>query len=144
MNTWVPYLAELVGAPDNETYLIGHSMGVQTIMRYLQSINEVIGGVVAVAGFFALKPLSLEGPEAEAIAEPWLTIPIDTDLVKAHTNSITAIFSDNDKYVGLDNVNLFADRLGAKTIVLHAKGHMGSEDNVPQIQEILDAVVDNE
>ena len=32
---WVPKLAEIVGVPDEQTYFIGHSMGCQTIARYL-------------------------------------------------------------------------------------------------------------
>ena len=35
IDLWVPALAQAVGAPDVELVLIGHSIGVQTILRYL-------------------------------------------------------------------------------------------------------------
>src|SRR3989338_169649 len=51
---WVPKLAETVGVPDEETYFVGHSMGCQTIARYLESLPAEIkiGGAIFVAGFF--------------------------------------------------------------------------------------------
>src|SRR3989344_9568337 len=64
---WVPALAAAVGEADEETYFVGHSMGCQTIARYLESLPEEKqlatskplrkearrgGGAVFVAGFF--------------------------------------------------------------------------------------------
>ncbi len=36
----------LIGNPDNETYLVGHSLGSPTILRYLESLqdDQMIGG----------------------------------------------------------------------------------------------------
>src|SRR3990172_7377088 len=67
---WVPQLAKYVDAED-ESYLIGHSMGCQTIMRYLEKLpaGVKIKGVVLVAGFITLRGLN---PEEQVIAQPWL------------------------------------------------------------------------
>ncbi len=140
IDKWVPYLAAQVGWPDTNTYLVGHSIGVQTILRYLQTLDRPVGGVVAVAGFFTLIPGSLDGPGEEKQAKPWLETPIDTDKVKQNTNKIIAIFSDTDKFVGLENVDYFKKRLGAQTFVLNKKGHMGSSDGIQELPEILEAV----
>jgi predicted alpha/beta hydrolase family esterase len=50
---WVPYLAEQIGLPDDKLFLIGHSVGCITILRYLETLREKqrVGGVVLVAGF---------------------------------------------------------------------------------------------
>src|SRR3989344_1157111 len=37
---WVAKIAEVVGMPDENTYFVGHSIGCQTIMRYLQTLPE--------------------------------------------------------------------------------------------------------
>lgn len=141
MALWVPKLAEVIGQPDDQLVLIGHSMGVQTIMRYLASIERPIAGFVAVAGFFTLIPGSIGTADDEKVARPWLTTPIDTDKVKANAQKIVAIFSDDDPYVALENVALFESRLGAKTIVLHNKGHMGGSDQTTELPEALEAVL---
>lgn len=53
LKLWLPKLIETVGEPDEELYLIGHSAGCITIMRYLEQLpaNVKIGGIVFVAGF---------------------------------------------------------------------------------------------
>ncbi len=136
IDTWVNHLAELIDQPDKQTYLVGHSIGVQTILRYLETINQPIGGVLAVAGFYTLIPDCLEGPEEGTIAKPWLETPINNEKVRINAGRIRAIFSDNDPCVGLENVELFKQRLAATTLVLKNKGHMGTEAGFKQIPEI--------
>lgn len=143
IDLWVPKLAEVVGAPDEELVLIGHSMGVQTIIRYLESIDRPIAGFASVSGFFTLIPGSIGSADDERVAEPWLMIPIDTDKVKVNAKRIVAIFSDNDKYVPLENVELFKNRLGAETIILHSRGHIGGGDNVKELPEVLEWTLGN-
>jgi len=139
---WVPKLAETVGTPDSELVLVGHSMGVQTIMRYLATIDVRIAGFVAVAGFFDLVPGSIGSRDDERVAQPWLTRPIDTDRVKRNAGKIIAIFSTNDPYVDVKNVDLFKRRLAAETIVLPSRGHLGGGDKVTSLPEALKAVQD--
>jgi uncharacterized protein len=53
LTEWLPHLQATVGAPDTETYLVGHSLGCPTILRYLESLKngEKTGGALLVAGF---------------------------------------------------------------------------------------------
>src|SRR3972149_7057895 len=50
IKSWVETLRKAVGSPDKDTYLVGHSIGCQTILRYLETLrlNERVGGVVFV------------------------------------------------------------------------------------------------
>lgn len=137
IDRWVPFLEKLVGTPDKETYFVGHSIGVQTILRYLEKIDTVVGGVLAVAGFYTLTDDAFEDEEDKQIVKPWLDTPINNEKVKKNANKITAIFSDNDPFVLLENKNYFKERLGAKTIVVKNKGHIGGSDNVKEYPLIL-------
>lgn len=114
---WVSYLAGLVGKPDKNLYFVGHSVGCQTILRYLETLkNRKVGGIVLVAPW--LKLTGLETKEEKEIARPWLETPIDFDKVKKTTDKIAAIFSDNDPFVPLEeNKRLFEEKLNAKIIV---------------------------
>lgn len=141
IKSWVSALKEAVGAPDEETILVGHSIGNQTIFRYLASLNTQvkIAGVVSVAGFFNLPNLSTQ--EEKDIAKPWLETPIDTEAVKRHAKRIIAIFSDNDPDVDLSDKELFENRLGAETIVEHNKGHFSDDASVTELPVALEAIV---
>jgi predicted alpha/beta hydrolase family esterase len=51
MNAWVGYMKKVVSNPNKECYFIGHSLGCIAILRYIEGINNEVGGIVMVAGF---------------------------------------------------------------------------------------------
>ena len=140
INSWINKLNESVPNPNLETCFIGHSIGCQAILRYLESLdNKVkVGRIVLVAPWFNLQNLE---KESEKIAKQWIETPIDLDKVKKHLTKITAIFSDNDPWVSLSDIEVFKSLLGAKIIVDHNKGHFSSEDNITSLQLVVNEVV---
>ncbi len=141
---WVPALKNAVGIPDEETYFVGHSMGCQTIARYLESLPEgtVIGGAVFVVGFFK-RLMGLEDDvNVQETDRHWLDTSLDLQKVKSHLPKSVAIFSDDDPWVPLDNQDDFQDILGSKIIIESNKGHFsGARDNCFQNQAALDALL---
>lgn len=137
---WVEKLANEVVEPDENTFFVGHSIGCQTILRYLEKLPESIkiGGVVLVAPWTTLKNLS---EDEEKIASPWIQTPIDWNKVKNHTDKFISIFSDNDSVVDSENSKVFKINLGAETIVEKNKGHFSGEDNVNELPSALDSVL---
>lgn len=143
IDAWVAKLAETVGTPDEEMHLVGHSIGCQTILRYLaeRSESEKVGNVVLVAGWLERGGLQDLEPEEVPIARPWLETPFDYDRAREAAMSITAIFSDDDPVVPLENKHLFADKLGARVIVQHGKGHFSEDSGVNELPAALDALI---
>lgn len=140
IESWVKKLAETVGTPDENVILVGHSIGCQTIMRYLDSNAEAhIAGAVFIAPWLTLQ--NLEDEESEKIAKPWLETGIDFEHVKNAADSFTAIFSDNDPFVNEENQKMFKEKLGAKIIVEHGKGHFTEDDGIAELPAALDAVL---
>ncbi|HII15147.1 MAG TPA: hypothetical protein HA362_02440 [Nanoarchaeota archaeon] len=139
IDAWVSFLKKTVKAPNTDTYFVGHSIGCQTILRYLQETNVAIGGAVFVAGWLTLK--GLETGEEQGIAKPWLETPIDFRKARKCLEKCTAIFSDNDPFVPLENINLFREKLGAKIIIEKQKGHFTESDNVKELPSVLDALL---
>lgn len=140
---WVPKMKDVVGMPDENTYLIGHSMGCQTIIRYLEGLPEgtKIGGAVFVAGY--LKRLTnLEDDElVRDVVREWLSTPIDLKKVKSHLPKSVAIFSDNDPYVPLDNREEYEEKLGSKIFIEHGQGHFSGSTGTTELPAALDAVI---
>lgn len=123
INDWVSYLSKEVGKVDQNTFFVGHSIGCQTIIRYLESLNEnsKIGGAIFVAGWFNLN--SLETEEEKEVATPWVENSINFIKVKKIINKSFALFSDNDPYVPISNSDLFKNNLGSKIKIEKGKGH---------------------
>ncbi len=138
IENWVPYLKDMVGEPDENTYFVGHSMGCQTIMRYLEGLPEgsKVGGVVFVAGFVTLE--NLETEEEKELANAWLGTPLDLEKVKDKSDNFVAIFSDNDPWIPLSDSDIFKEKLGAKIIIQHEKGHFSKFDGITELPIVLE------
>ena len=136
---WVKYLEENIKDVDEQTYFIGHSIGCQTILRYLEKLHKHkrIAGCVFVAPWFEL--INLE-PEEMKIAHPWINTQIDFSRILDHCNNFLAIFSKNDPYVHLDEIEKFKKNLGAKIIIKEKQGHFTEEDGIKKIHEILEFI----
>ncbi|MFZ3044011.1 MAG: alpha/beta fold hydrolase [Minisyncoccia bacterium] len=137
---WVSALAASVGTPDADTYFVGHSMGCQTIARYLAGLEQsvTVGGVVYVGGYFDSLTLG-EGEDVE-VWDEWRDAPLDLSRVKMYAPKSIAIFSDDDPFVPLDNAKRFEQELGSEIVIEHAQSHFNGDEYV-QIPFVLDAVL---
>lgn len=135
---WVSYLKKVVGKLDEETYFVGHSIGCQTILRYLEqeNYNSKIPEVIFVAGWFKLD--NLEDKEVKEIADPWINTPIDFNKIKQKIEKLTVFLSGNDPYGYVkENQRNFKEKLGADVIIEDNKGHFTEEDGIIEIPEVL-------
>lgn len=83
-----------------------------------------------------------EGEEVVEIARPWMETPIDFEKVKMTSHKITAIFSDNDDFVPVSEEKFFTEKLGAKTIMEHEKGHFSPAENISELPSALEAILE--
>ncbi len=135
---WVRYLASVVGAPGKDTYFIGHSIGCQTIMRYLETLNAPVGGAIFVAGWFNLE--NLEGEESIKIADPWINTPIDIAKIKKILPKSILIISDNDDYGAFkENTDKFAQFV-SHTVVLPNAGHITQTQQPAILSQFMNLV----
>ncbi len=141
IKSWVAHLAKVIGQPDKNTSLVGHSIGCQTIARYLETLPEggIFNKVVFVSGFVKLKGLE---EEEKNIAKPWIKTPIKWGEVRRHAKDFVAIHSDNDPYVSLTNADFFKKNLRAKIIIEHKKGHIGGSDGFKKLFSALKALLE--
>ena len=137
INEWTSHLKKIIGKLNKETILIGHSIGCQTILRYLEKegFNDKVN-VVFVAGWFKLD--NLEDKEVEEIAEPWLKTTINFDKIKEKIDNLIVFLSSDEPYNYIDeNKEIFEKRLEAKVFILKNRGHFTEDDGIKQIPEIL-------
>ena len=133
---WVGYLRKNIRDVDEETYFVGHSIGCQTIMRFLEKLhkNKKIAECVFVAPWFNL--INLEAEEIK-IAHPWINSPIDFGRIKEHCTNFLAIFSNDDPSVHLDEAEKFKENLGAKIIIKKRAGHFDNAEKIPEVLEFI-------
>lgn len=144
IEAWVSKLSETV-SPSESTILVGHSIGCQAILRYLQTLppTKKIRGMVLIAPWMELdeKTIEEEGEEVKEIARPWMETPIDFNKVKNLIGKAVAIFSDNDSYVPLAQKTVFKKKLSAEVIIEKGKGHFAVGDGITTLPSALNAIL---
>lgn len=135
VNAWLKKLTETVGTPDKNCFLVGHSLGCITILRYLETLkkNQEIGGAVLVAG----RSYSLGKKATETFFK---TLP-DWKKIRTHCKKFIAIHSDNDYYVPLEESETFRKNLGAEIVLKPGMKHFTGEDGVTELPAALEAVL---
>jgi uncharacterized protein len=143
LKKWLPMLTEIAGKPDEGLFLIGHSLGSATIMRYLENIDEdeKVGGVVFVAGFSDINNPKLEFEEIKNFFET----PIDLEKIKNKSkNGFIAIHSDDDPYVDLKYADIFKEKLGAEIIIKHGMKHFSGaiegEESCVELPDVVQSI----
>jgi predicted alpha/beta hydrolase family esterase len=140
IDTWVKHLEDNVYYVDQDTYFIGHSIGCQAVLRYLETNKgSQLGGVILIAPWLQLT--GLENREEKDIATPWIERTIDFVSIRNMTGKFITIFSNNDRFVPLEvNKNAFEKALNPKIIIENNKGHFTEGDGVldlPIVREEL-------
>lgn len=141
---WNEKLNRLIKNLDKNTYFIGHSIGCQAILRYLEKLplKTIIGGAVLIAPWINLKPETFGDEEAREIGRPWLETPIDFNKIRKHLKKIICIFSDNDPFVPLSDKDIFKEKLGAEIIIEHKKKHFSGDDNIKELPIALNKLLE--
>ena len=103
--------------------------------KWLPHRGSSVAGAVLVAGF-----AERLGDEFRAI-EGFVQPPLDFGRVKKNCERMVAIFSDNDPYIPLSQAEVFEKKLGAKVVVLHARGHFSSSEGTTELPEARDAIL---
>lgn len=118
MNSWLLHLYDEIKHLDEDTYLVGHSLGAMAILRYLEAIPAThrAGGIILVAGFCE----SMNIPEMKS----FFTTPLDYQKIKSTAKKIVAINSDDDPWVPLHFGENLRKKFGAELIILPHAGHI--------------------
>ncbi len=136
IESWVSHLDEQVGNLRPDDIFIGHSIGCQTILRYLEKASGAVNKVILVAPWFTLT--NLEKDQAWQIAEPWFTSPMDFTQIKNKAKKFITIFSDDDPWVPYqENRQMFAAKLDPEIITLQKRGHITADEGSLELPELL-------
>lgn len=130
---WVEEIRRHVeGNKDNELYLVGHSLGVPTILHYLEQASPTvhIKGAVLVSG--PSEKISNEK------AKGFLNTPIDFARVKEHATHFAVIHGDDDPVVPLQNGAFLAEKLGCDLVIIHEGKHLNGGAGFYQLPECLE------
>jgi predicted alpha/beta hydrolase family esterase len=142
--TWVPEIARAVGADPEElerTVLVGHSIGCQAILRYLETFppDRRILGMLGVAGFWQVD-------DPWITLSPWLDVPLNLARVKSAAEKFVILISRDDPISSNSkrNAELWQNRLAAEVSVIPGSYHFMRASEPVILQALLDNFLQNQ
>jgi predicted alpha/beta hydrolase family esterase len=148
ISEWVSFIGGLVGEPDKETVLIGHSLGAQAVLHYLEALGGAgrsVGKTVLIASNFpvGMSPKAAdERTGGDKVLEPWLVSGLNPAWVRKAAGKCTVILSDNDPYIPFGEAKASFDaNLQAEIVVESGKGHFNEDDRITALPAALAAVL---
>jgi len=139
-SVWLKTMQNLIVSPNENTYLVGHSLGCQAIQRYLESLDgdKKVGGVVFVAGWVNDPMWEGRTKEEEKVVHDWFDIQKDYKKIKSHCNKFISIFSSDDPFILKSNWDEAKNIIGSEVKVLYSRGHFDHKE----LPEALEAVLE--
>lgn len=142
VEAWVGALRHAIRNPDEETVLVGHSLGCLTLLLFIQSLPDDarVGKLILVAPVFdAVMRLS---DEEKKLFEPWLNAPLDYERIRSKTRSVAVFLDDSDPWIPLQSTQEIAkEKLGAKIIIEHAAAHFSDEEGKVEVPAVLKEIL---
>ncbi|MEK9131661.1 MAG: alpha/beta hydrolase [Patescibacteria group bacterium] len=119
LNEWVGEIKRHIeGNKTDQIYLVGHSLGVPAILRYIESAKDTFGvcGAVLVSGPFE--------KNSNKKIEHFLEKPFDFDLIKSKMKNFAIIHGDTDTVVPKYHAEKLSENLGEKVTWIKDGGHL--------------------
>lgn len=130
---WVQTIKGLVGKSGDDCILIGHSLGVVAILRYLEVADKKVAGALLVAG-----PVEYNGLKE---IENFFSKGFNWEEIRKNCEKFVVIISDNDRYVPIRHGEIYRKNLAAKVMLLPGRGHFSSDEGCTSLPEALDAII---
>jgi uncharacterized protein len=136
LGAWLATVADAIGTPDEQTVLVGHSLGCITLLQHLAARTDDwrLGGLVLVAGFAAKVPGIGE-------VDPFVARPVPGREIAERTARRHVVVADDDPIVPRHLTEDLARLLDADLTVVDGGGHFRARegfDRLPALETVLD------
>lgn len=137
---WVNKISETI-TPDENTFFIGHSIGCQAILRYLETIDVKVGGAVFVAPWFRLD--NLESEEVIQIADPWISTPMNFEKIRENLPKLKSFISSDEPYgFIMENTEKLQKELQSIVVLAPNQGHFTEDDGKNEFPDVVKAILE--
>lgn len=131
---WVKTISEAVFSPDENIFLVGHSLGVPAILRYLETIDESkkIGGVVLVSG-----PVFETKKDGYERVDNFLKDSFNFEHIKKVCKKFAIVHGSDDGVVPFSNAEFLADKLSCDLLSVEGGKHLNGSSGWYKLPQVL-------
>ena len=121
---------------NEDTIIIGHSLGGKFLLRVLEQRTKPIRAAVFVGTPIGIQPI-LNNERDVAFTKS----SFDWEKIKSSVRDFIVYQSDDDPYVGLENGEELAGNLGVELSFIPNAGHFNKSAGYTEFQDLLDNVL---
>jgi predicted alpha/beta hydrolase family esterase len=131
---WIEEIGRAVGAPDENIFLVGHSLGVPAVLQYIQSLPDdvKIGGAVLVSG-----PIRNVPDEYSTRMETFFHPDWDFSKIEKACKKFAVIHGDNDTVVAFSDAQEFSKALSCELVSIPNGGHLNGSSGHRELPQAL-------
>jgi len=137
-NSWWDEFGEYYHHIDEDSILIGHSLGFAFILSIIESLDipKPMRACYFVSGFTGL----LNNPEFDKINKTFTTKEFDWEKIKENCEKFYIFHSDNDPYVPLEKAKELAEKLDVQPVIIKNGGHFNEKAGYTKFKLLYDKI----
>jgi uncharacterized protein len=136
LENWLAVFEKTKTNLDENSIVIGHSLGVAFLLSVLERQEKTIAGAYFISGFTGV----LQNPEFDNLNRTFVEKDFDWQKIKKQCSKFRIIHSDNDPYVPLVMAKELADNLKSELIVVPDAGHFNSDSGFQAFPLLLELI----
>lgn len=129
---WLKVLKDYKQYINEQTILIGHSLGGLFLLRVLESLNHPVR-----ASFFVSAPVGVKPIRYYDSDFAFSGFNFNWEKIRQNAGKATVYHSDNDPYVSLGNGEELAKKLGVNLTFIPQAGHLNAESGFTKFDQIF-------
>ena len=136
LGPWLKELEQYKDKINEDTILIGHSLGGLFLLRVLEELNQPVKAAIIVSGSAGVKPIKFyEGDYNFSDG-----FKFDWEKIKSNSKQFVVFHSDNDPYISLGNGELISEKLGVKLTFIPNAGHFNKDAGYTKFNKLFDTI----
>ncbi len=134
---WIAEMKRVIGKPNEDIFLVGHSLGVSAILNYLQSLDsEVVGGAILVSG-----PIHVLGDDKYRAIDHFMNKDFNFEYIKNVCKNFCVIHGDNDVTVPFSHAVELSNNLNCQLITIKNGGHLNGSSGWYELPEAYETIL---
>lgn len=144
-NEWEDYFLKNKNLFSDETIFVAQSLGTQFAVKFLSKHKLAVALYVSCAGAYDFNNMREEILNADLMsqkAKPFLPSSADFAYLKNADFAKYSLFTDNDTFFFQDNLEKYAEAIGAEPHLILGKAHFNVPAGVKRLPELEDLLED--
>ena len=136
LESWIRVIANYENKINEETVMIGHSLGAAFILDYLEKTSKKIKAAYLIAPFHKLL-----GVEYDEINKTFVDKQFNWDKIKASCGKFFIFASDNDEYIPSEVTKELAEKINAEFNIVPNGKHLNKDSGYEDFYLLLECIM---